>query len=108
VEGGRKARSGSRSTELLLNGQANALCSHPAPETPTHGGSSSNAGRKLNPLFVGWLMGWPPGWTLLCSTGSTDCGSWGMASCLWSQRMRSELSQLVSPPAPPAQLALFG
>jgi hypothetical protein len=107
TEGGRKARSGPRSDELLLNGQAIALSSPQDPETPTPGEPSSSAGRKLNPLFVEWLMGWPPGWTLLCSTGSTDCGSWGMASSAWWQGMRSELSRLVSPPAPPAQLSLF-
>lgn len=32
------------------------------------GKSHSKERRSLNPLFVEWLMGWPPGWTLLVST----------------------------------------
>jgi hypothetical protein len=62
--------------------------------------------RSLNPLFVEWLMGWPPGWTL---------GVWIDFACSatelsrFKQRMRSALSQLALPAeAPPAQLALFG
>lgn len=54
----------------------------------------------LNPAFVEWLMGWPIGWT--------GCACAATALSRWRQRMRSELSQLVSPPAPPAQLNLFG
>lgn len=42
----------------------------------------------LNPLFVEWLMGWPPGWT--------DFAPLGTESSRWWRRMRSELSQLNS------------
>ena len=36
----------------------------PAPPTSTHGGKSPNTStRRLNPDFVDWLMGLPPGWT---------------------------------------------
>ena len=46
----------------------------PHPTTPTDGEPSSNAGpnsrRRLNPLFVEWLMGWPIGWTSLAPLGS--------------------------------------
>ena len=36
----------------------------PAPPTSTHGGKSpSTSTRRLNPDFVDWLMGLPPGWT---------------------------------------------
>jgi hypothetical protein len=36
----------------------------PAPPTSTHGGKSpSTSSRRLNPDFVDWLMGLPPGWT---------------------------------------------
>jgi hypothetical protein len=56
--------------------------------------------RSLNPLFVGDLMGWPPGLT------SFACSE--MASSIWRERMRSALSQLTSHAAPPAQLNLFG
>lgn len=36
----------------------------PAPPTSTHGDKSpSTSARRLNPDFVDWLMGLPPGWT---------------------------------------------
>jgi hypothetical protein len=70
------------------------------------GAESSKERRSLNPLFVEWLMGWPPGWTLLAWTDFA-CSATGL--CLFKQRMRFALSQLGSPTAaPPAQLALFG
>lgn len=66
---------------------------------------SSHPRRSLNPLFVEWLMGWPPGWTLLAWT---DFACSGTELCRFKQRMRSALSQLASPAAaPPAQLGLF-
>lgn len=100
VQGGRKARSGNRSTELLLNGQAPALSGHLDPTTSTAGETSSPSGRKLNPRFVEMLMGWPPGWTnFACSE---------TALSRWKQRMRSELSQFAYRPAPPPQPDLFG
>jgi hypothetical protein len=42
--------------------------------------------RRLNPLFVEWLMGWPPGHAL-CDCSETE---WSR----WSQDMRGALSQL--------------
>ena len=42
--------------------------------------------RRLNPLFVGWLMGWPIGHAL--------CACSAMEFTLWLQRMRGALSQL--------------
>lgn len=56
--------------------------------------------KSLNPLFVGDLMGWPPGLT------SFECSE--TASSIWRERMRSALSQLTLRPAPPAQLSLWG
>ena len=41
---------------------------------------------RLNPAFVAWLMGWPPGHAL--------CGSSAMAWCLWQRDMRGALSRL--------------
>jgi len=41
---------------------------------------------RLNPLFVGWLMGWPIGHAL-CACSATEF-------TLWQQRMRGALSQL--------------
>ncbi len=86
-----------------LTGQA---LSHQGLETQTDGEKSSPERRSLNPLFVEWLMGWPPGWTLLAWT---DFGCSAMELFHWKQRMRSALLSLGLPQeAPPAQLALFG
>ena len=41
--------------------------------------------RRLNPNFVEWLMGWPPGHAL-CDCSATEF-------TLWQQRMRGELSR---------------
>ncbi|RYG87491.1 MAG: hypothetical protein EON59_07235 [Alphaproteobacteria bacterium] len=73
---------------------------------PASGAVTSNTVRSLNPLFVEWLMGWPPGWTLIAWT---DFACSATALSLWTQHMRSVLSQLGLPAeAPPAQLGLFG
>ena len=99
--GGRSSRSGDGKDELLLNSQARIASSLPDPETPTHGEPSSNGRRTLNPRFVEWLMGWPPGWT------SYECS--GMALSHWRERMQSALSSMPSPPkAALPQLDLFG
>lgn len=67
----------------------------------TGGEQSRPARRTLNPSFVEWLMGWPPGWT------DSACSATELSR--FKQRMRSALSQLGLPrEAPPAQLALFG
>jgi hypothetical protein len=90
-----------------LTGQA---VSHRDREPSTNGETSSPDRRSLNPLFVEWLMGWPPGWTLL-SAGPELTGFASSATALsaWRQHMRSALLQLGLPAeAPPAQLALFG
>lgn len=48
--------------------------SHSSPPDPTlpAGPTSSPLARRLNPRFVEWLMGWPPGWTAFepLATGS--------------------------------------
>lgn len=106
VQGGRKSRSGERNSELLMNGQADELCSLLDLTTSTVGETHSRPRRSLNPLFVEWLMGWPPGWTL---AAWTDFACSGTELSLWKARMRSALSQLGLPQeAPPQQLALFG
>ena len=66
----------------------NSLLGRQAPRTATAGDESSTARRSLNPRFVEWLMGFPPGWTASAPLGT--------ASCLWWQLMRSELSRLNS------------
>lgn len=90
------------------------LFSHPAPETQPHGPTLSQlrriwrplralliashgratwrrlwkgrAKRRLNPLFVEWLMGWPSGHALC------DCSATGFTR--WQQDMRGALSAL--------------
>lgn len=42
--------------------------------------------RRLNPLFVGWLMGWPIGHAL-CACSATEF-------TLWQRHMRGALSRL--------------
>ena len=70
----------------------------------------ARARRRLNPLFVGWLMGWPIGHAL--------CGCSETEFTLWQQRMRGALSQLLMASGPwiwrptdgaqrPAQMNLF-
>ena len=70
----------------------------------------SRARRRLNPLFVGWLMGWPIGHAL--------CACSAMAFTLWQRHMRGALSQLPMASGPwiwqptdqaqrPAQMNLF-
>jgi hypothetical protein len=46
----------------------------------------ARARRRLNPLFVGWLMGWPIGHAL-CACSATEF-------TLWQQRVRGALSLL--------------
>jgi hypothetical protein len=66
--------------------------------------------RRLNPLFVGWLMGWPIGHAL-CACSATEF-------TLWQQHMHGALSQLpmasdpwiwrpTKPAQRPAQMSLF-
>jgi hypothetical protein len=68
------------------------------------------ARRRLNPLFVGWLMGWPIGHAL-CACSATEF-------IHWQQHMRGALSQLPMASGPwiwrptdgpegPAQMNLF-
>ncbi|MDP1578486.1 MAG: DNA methyltransferase, partial [Cypionkella sp.] len=70
----------------------------------------ARARRRLNPLFVGWLMGWPIGHAL-CACSATEFTR-------WQQHMRGALSQLpmasgpwiwrpLDGPTGPAQMNLF-
>jgi hypothetical protein len=65
---------------------ANQASGHPAQ--PTTGGTFQvdTGPRSLNPNFVEWLMGMPP--------GLSDFARLEMPLSLWWQRMRSELSRL--------------
>ncbi len=87
------SRGGDRIGETLLSGQAESFLSTlPAPAPSSSGEPSSpseqTSRRRLNPLFVEWLMGLPEGWT--------DYGRAATAFTLWWPRMRSALCGLVS------------
>lgn len=60
VQGGRKARSGKRSGEPLLNG----ICYGTEPTGPTPNGSPATTTKRgaPNPVFAFWLMGFPEEW----------------------------------------------
>jgi len=73
-----------------------AISGLPAPTTPTGGDDcspSTPTSRRLSPAFVEALMGMPPGWTQIGSTGSAASA---MASCLslWRRRSWSLLAAL--------------
>jgi hypothetical protein len=90
-----------------------AIFLYSLPDRPisTVGEESSHICRTLNPLFVEWLMGWPPGWTLLALTppASSAFASSERALFHFKQHMRSALFALGLPQAaPPVQLSLYG
>ena len=57
-----------------------------AASTPSRLILKERSRRRLNPLFVGWLMGWPIGHAL-CACSATEF-------TLWQQHMRGALSQV--------------
>ena len=67
--------------------------SHLVRMTLNHGHECSPKCRRLNPLFVAWLMGWPGGWTQL-PNGLNDSESLATEWFRWSQLMRYSLSRL--------------
>lgn len=105
-------RADGKSRMDMLHYAAEQGFSHPVPATPQHGPTlsqilriwrplrasviathkratwrrlmRSNAKRRLNPLFVEWLMGWPPGHAL-CDCSETEFVQ-------FQQRMRGALS----------------
>jgi hypothetical protein len=87
----------------ILTDQADSfLQAHP---TYQDGQVSSHPRRSLNPLFVEWLMGWPPGWTLLAWTDFA-CSVTELSA--WKRRMRFALLHLGLPAeGPPVQRDLF-
>lgn len=75
--------------------------SHPAPANSTDGQESSPSGPtsppRLNPVFVGWLMGFPCDWTHIEATGS---GYMATQLSRWSRRMRGYFCGLICSMAP--------
>ena len=70
-----------------------AAYSHLVRMTLNHGHECSPKCRRLNPLFVAWLMGWPGGWKLLPNE-LTDSEFLATESFRWSRLMRYSLSRL--------------
>lgn len=72
-----RSRGGERKDEMGLDQQSRRFPLD--PETGTHGSESSQSAptsrRQLNPKFVCWLMGWPPGWTSLEPLSSASLGT---------------------------------
>ena len=87
TEDGAKSRQG----EFKLAGQSRRFPLSRTASTPGH--ECSTRCRRLNPLFVEMLMGWPIGWTLLPS-GLRDYESSATEWSRWWRLMRSELSRL--------------
>ena len=58
-----------------------------------HGHQCSKKCRRLNPLFVSWLMGWPITWTLQ-PLGPVDYESLAMELSLWLEQSHFALSLL--------------
>lgn len=86
VEGGLR-RLEKYSTQQLATQATTWASSHPDPTPATSGPASSPSAptspRRLNPLFVGWLMGLPEGWL----SAGTSFAPGAMASYLCRQRM---------------------
>lgn len=83
-----RRNAGSERGQQLPNFVEHCL-SAPLAQPTQDGPRSSTSTRRLNPLFVEWLMGWPIGWT--------DCASPVTGFSLWLERSRSVLSALLSP-----------
>lgn len=91
--------------QQLPNFVEHHFSSPPAPVTDDGALSSPTtrtSRRRLNPLFVEWLMGWPIGWT--------GCGSAATGYHRWLEHSRSALSMLRYSPMVKASgaIPLFG
>lgn len=84
-----------------LDEAAEQIFTHPDQTTAKHGDESSKSTRRLNHLFVGWLMNW-------LHPDATGCDFSAMASCHHKQLLASSLYTALSmhtshhPPATPA------
>ncbi len=92
-----KRSSGANRTEFY---RAWSGRSSPQDRATPAGPTSSTSSRRLNPLFVEWLMGWPIGWT------GSGCSETEL--CLYRRRLHTALCQLLSqlPAEPDGQLTL--
>lgn len=103
----------SRKAEELAKGvRAFAMTDLSLPDRPTPSGEkSSETRRRLNPLFVEWLMGWPEGLSGFDIAGTASCHSprpWHGCACMdcWLTTQRAMLCDLLTI-EPPAQASLL-
>lgn len=82
-KGGENERPSAGTPSLDRQARDVSLYSHPDGTNTSVGHRCSQECRRLNPLFVEWLMGWPIGWT--------DCASQETAFIQWRQQWRSYL-----------------
>lgn len=111
ADDGRKVTARSAQTQLCNIAEA-WPDQHSRPAHPTQaGGRSSPERRRLNPLFVEWLMGWPEGLSGFDTAETASCHSpqpshgCGCMNC-WLTTQRAMLSDLLMI-EPPAQGGLF-
>ena len=101
-----------RAEELAKGVRAFAMTDLSLPDRPTPSGEkSSETRRRLNPLFVEWLMGWPEGLSGFDTAGTASCHSPQPSpgcDCMdcWLTMQREHLSRLLTI-EPPAQASLF-
>lgn len=103
----------SRKAEELAKGvRAFTAVDLSLPDRPTPSGEKlSETRRRLNPLFVEWLMGWPEGLSGFDTAGMASCRSpqplpgCGCMDC-WLTKQREMLSDLLTI-RPPAQGSLL-
>lgn len=105
ADDGRKVTA--RSAQQQLCNVAESWPNSPSrPDLPTiAGGRSSETRRRLNPLFVEWLMGWPEGLSGFDTAATASCHSpapspgCGCMDC-WLNRQREMLADLLAIEAP--------
>jgi hypothetical protein len=88
VKGGKRGPDSNPSLRMAESWET----SHQVPAIPDGQPSSTTAPgsrRRLNPRFVEWLMGFPIGWTELCTTAQKDSADSGMRL---SRKSRSGLA----------------
>lgn len=84
----RDHKSGEASEETASNNSRplnEAVLSSPQGPMQTGSRSQNGSGRRLNPAFVCWLMGWPDWWT---RTGLTNCDALATAWSQWRQQLQ--------------------
>lgn len=74
-------------TNFVAHSSLPALQTQPGPESSSNGPSTP---RRLNPIFVEWLMGWPSQWTKAEPSASSAA-----ATALWRSRLQQHLSSLL-------------